>query len=140
MVHKDSALNEEAYAHPVLILNKRTDHGEEVATFVICWSHGGQGIDHLPDDKKRDHLLVGESEDPNVKAHLGTLALPLAAGSDTFEKRTYVQIYTRGQWGPGPDQLLTYDIEVKHLEKYASDKIKLSGAAVRRVNERRLYY
>jgi hypothetical protein len=143
VVHK-SNLTTKTYGHPVLILDKRTEGGEEWATFVICWSHGGRGIGHLKREAKRNHLLVGETED-TVMAHEGSLTLPLAPGSERFVNNTYVQIHPAPpqlQWdlrgAPRQLQPQTYDIEVKHLEKYASGRIKLSDAAVKRVKSRSL--
>ncbi|KAF2647093.1 hypothetical protein K491DRAFT_723713 [Lophiostoma macrostomum CBS 122681] len=131
-----SLLGDSAYGHPVLIVN--TDPSSESVTIVICSSHAGKGVGHWQAHVQQEHLLIGDDGATNVEAHQGTLAIPLAPGSDKFDKPTYAQIH-RNSWNSTAE---TFDIEVKNLQDFKCNgrrkAIRLSDYAVDRVMQRKL--
>jgi hypothetical protein len=123
-----TAADQNPWSHPVVVLEKRVEDGEQCVAFRTCTSFGGRHVKDAKPLHQRAYFLLADNH-TDVVPHDWT-RLAKMVGTDKFTKRTYVNL--------SPGQCAT--IEYKYLTLWSNKtSLKFDGEEVEKMRREWTY-
>jgi hypothetical protein len=120
--------DQKPWSHPVVVLEKRVEDGEQCVVFRTCTSFNGRRVEDAKPEHLQAYFLLADNH-TDVVPH-GWTRLAKMVGTDKFAKRTYVNL--------SPGQCAT--IEYKYLTLWGNKtSLKFDGEEVKQMRQEWTY-